>query len=112
MVTDTVGATEEEWFSYLDRVESEAGVRDLSVQNGFDKTAFSLAASTDTSKPWGYSLTLGERLQQTPLKGSQGILDRLKTDLRSQMAAGQPTQAVVDALTLAYNTAFPASFPG
>ncbi|NEP18737.1 MAG: hypothetical protein F6J97_17860, partial [Leptolyngbya sp. SIO4C1] len=62
-LTDRPFSTEDEWFAHLDQVESEAGLRDLSQPDSFEKAGFAIEAQTAAANgALRVSVTYGEAL--------------------------------------------------
>jgi hypothetical protein len=98
-LTDHRPANEDAWFEFLDQVEIKAGIRG---QDGFDRNALAFEASTASDLSWAYSITYGELLYDSPLDTDDAAIFRIKNQLRSAIAAGDPTGAFVQALSIAY----------
>jgi len=109
-LTDYHPTSEKDWFALLDKVEAEAGIYDPSQSDGFDKNALALEASTATDLSWAYSLTFGERLFGTALDTDEAAA-RIKSQMRTAIAAGDPTGAFVQALDTAYRIYHPPPSP-
>ncbi|MHB0878573.1 MAG: hypothetical protein ACYC5O_21250 [Anaerolineae bacterium] len=101
-LTDFAPAGESDWFAHLDEVESQAGLRDLSQADSFDRSGLAFEATT-ANAAYGYSITYGERLYDTPLDNDQATAG-VKNAMRAAIVAGDPTGAFVTALERAYAT--------
>ncbi len=110
LLTDERTSSEDAWFAYLDEAEADAGLRDLSQTDAFDTNGIAFEASTATDQPWGQSVTLGERLFNTPLD-TDVVIGRIKGQMRNHIAAGDPTEAFVQALNGAYKVIQPILTP-
>ncbi|MFQ3583890.1 MAG: hypothetical protein SNJ85_03005, partial [Cyanobacteriota bacterium] len=106
-LTDARDPTENAWFERIDRVEAEAGLRDLSQADFYDRNGLTLAASTDTTLPWGFNITYGETLYGTRLDTSDREYERLRSEVRNLLRRGDPSQALVTGLTESYTLAYP-----
>ncbi|MFQ3583429.1 MAG: hypothetical protein SNJ85_00640 [Cyanobacteriota bacterium] len=106
-LTDARDLTENAWFERIDRVEAEAGLRDLSQADFYDRNGLTLAASTDTTLPWGFNITYGETLYGTRLDTSDREYERIRTNVRYLLRQGDPSQALVTGLTESYALAYP-----
>ncbi|MDY7042495.1 MAG: hypothetical protein SVX38_16710, partial [Chloroflexota bacterium] len=109
-LTDQRPESENDWFALLDQTEADAGLRDLSQADSFDKNTLALEASTATDLTWAYSVTYGERLFDTPLDTDEATRE-IKNQMRRAIAAGDPTGAFVQALSTAYETNHPPPSP-
>lgn len=105
-LTDRRPQSEDDWFVLLDQVEAEIGIRGA---DGFDKNALAFEASTATDLSWAYSVTYGELLYDSPLDTDEAAILRIKNQMRTAIAAGDPTGAFVQALNTAYEVNHPAS---
>jgi hypothetical protein len=105
-LTDHRPASEDDWFALLDQVEEEAGVRS---PDGFDKNVLAFEASTASDLSWAYSVTYGELLYDSPLDTDDAAIFRVKSQMRNGIAAGDPTDAFVQALNTAYEINYPAA---
>ena len=105
-LTDYRPESEDDWFTLLDQVEEEVGVLD---SEGFDKNVLALEASTASDLGWAYSVTYGELLYDSPLDADDAAVFRVKTQMRNSIAAGDPTDAFVQALNIAYEINHPAA---
>ena len=106
LLTDYRAPSEEDWFTFLDQAESEAGVRSLSQSDSFNNDALAFEASTASDLPWGCNVTFGERLFNSALDTDEAI-GKIKGQMRNHIAAGDPTTAFVKALTLSYEIRYP-----
>jgi hypothetical protein len=107
LLTDYTPQNEAEWFDFLDQAEARAGVRDLSLADSFDKNALSLAASTNNLASWGFTITYGEQLYDTPLDSNQAA-GQIKAAMRQVLLEGRsPEQAFVEGLSSAYRINHP-----
>jgi hypothetical protein len=106
-LTDREPANEQEWFNILDQAEAQAGIRDPSQADSFQRNALAFEATTATDLPFAVSITYGERLYGTPLDTDQAALDRVKTELRNGIAQGDATTGFVDAIQAAYGVTYP-----
>ncbi len=106
LLTDYHAPTEDAWFDFLDRAEADAGLRDLDQPDVFAVDGIAFEASTATDQPWGHNVTFGERLFDTPLDTDVAI-GIIKNQMRSAIAAGDPTQAFVQALSGSYQMLHP-----
>ncbi|MEN9225289.1 MAG: hypothetical protein Q6M54_07455 [Thermostichus sp. DRC_bins_24] len=106
-LTDARDPTENAWFERIDRVEAEAGLRDLSQADFYDRNGLTLAASTDTTLPWGFNITYGETLYGTRLDTADREYERIKTNVRTLLRRGDPSQALVTGLRESYALAYP-----
>ncbi len=105
-LTDHRPESEDDWFALLDQVEQEIGVLD---SEGFDKNVLAFEASTASDLGWAYSVTYGELLYDSPLDADDAAIFRVKTQMRNGIAAGDPTDAFVQALSTAYDINHPAT---
>lgn len=105
-LTDVQPASEDEWFALLDRVEAEAGFRDLSQSDVFSTNLLALEAST-ANAPFAATLTYGERLFDTPLDRNEGQRIQLASDLRDAIRDGRATEGFTQTLTAAYALNYP-----
>jgi DNA repair exonuclease SbcCD ATPase subunit len=110
LLTDERTSSQDAWFAYLDEAEADAGLRDLSQADAFDTNGIAFEASTATDQPWGQSVTLGERLFDTPLD-TDVVIGRIKGQMRNDIAAGDPTEAFVQALSGSYKVIQPILTP-
>ena len=110
LLTDFRAQSEEQWFEFLDQAEAEAGQRDLSQPDGFEKNALAFEASTATDLAWGYNVTFGERLFDSALD-MDATLFQIQDQMRSSIVAGEPTQAFTQALTISYAATHPPPSP-
>ncbi len=106
-LTDARDPTETAWFKRIDRVEADAGLRDLSQADFYDRNGLTLAASTDTTLPWGFNITYGETLYGTRLDTSDREYERIRTEVRNLLRRGDPSQALVTGLQESYTLAYP-----
>ncbi|MEN9230628.1 MAG: hypothetical protein Q6L68_06955, partial [Thermostichus sp. DG02_5_bins_236] len=106
-LTDARDPTENAWFERIDRVEGEAGLRDLSQADFYDRRGLTLAASTDTTLPWGFNITYGEALYGTRLDTSDHEYDRIRSEVRNLLRSGDPSQALVTGLQQSYTLVYP-----
>jgi len=97
--------SEDEWFTVLDRVESDWGI--YIPSEGFSKSAVAFEATTVTDYPWGHNITHGDNLLGTPLD-SDSERGKIKGQLKNTIASADYTGAFVTALTNSYSVAFPA----
>ncbi|NJN21606.1 MAG: hypothetical protein HC812_11040 [Leptolyngbya sp. RL_3_1] len=109
-LTDARPASENDWFGQLDAVESEAGLRDLTQGDSFEKAAIALAATT-TDLPYGVSLTYGEALYDSPLDTEAARVEALKRTVRDRLAAQDATWALTTGLQESFTLADLASAP-
>jgi len=109
-LTDYDPPNEDAWFTQLDQIESDFGIRDLSKPDHFSKSAIAFEATTITSHPWGHNVTRGERLFVTPLD-TDAAINQIKGQMKNKIAAGDPTAAFVNALEQSYSVAFPPPTP-
>jgi hypothetical protein len=107
-LTDIRPQNEDAWFTLLDQVEADAGLRDLSQPDSFDKNVLAFETSTATDLPWASSITYGESLYDTPLDSDAAVM-RIKSQLREALASGDATQAFAQTVNTAYETNFPRS---
>ncbi|RLC72583.1 MAG: hypothetical protein DRI52_03310 [Chloroflexi bacterium] len=110
LLTDYRPESEDDWFAFLDQAEADAGLRDLSQPDSFDKNALALEASTATDLSWAYSVTYGERLFGTALDADKAIF-QIKSQMRNAIAAGDPTNAFIQALSTSYEINHPPPSP-
>lgn len=103
--TDARPASEDAWFALRDEIESEWRIFNP-ADDTFAKTALAVEVTTDTSKPWGHDIAFGEALFGTPLD-NDATIQRLEGRLKNQVAAGNLTAAIGDALSGSFVTAFP-----
>ena len=106
-LTDDRDPSEQAWFARLDRVEAEAGLRDLSQVDFYDRNGLTVAASTDTFPPWGFNITYGETLYGTRLDTADHEYQRLRAEVRELLRQGDPSQALVVGLQQSYRLAYP-----
>jgi hypothetical protein len=107
-LTDHRPGGEEAWFDFLDQIEVAAGLRDAS---SFDVTGLAFEASTATDLSWAYSVTSGENLYDTKLDKDEQAISRIKSQMREEIAAGDPTAGFVQALGTAYEVNYPPPSP-
>ena len=110
-LTDYQPQSEDDWFARLDQAEVEAGLRDPNATDSLNKNTLAFEASTATDLSWAYTLTYGELLYDTPLDKDEAALFRVKNQMRTAIAAGDPTAAFVGALETAYEINYPDSAP-
>ena len=110
LLTDYRATSEDDWFAFLDQAEAEAGIRDLSQPDAFDKNGIAFEASTATDLAWGYNVTIGEWLYGTALDTDEAV-SRIESLMRNGITAGDPTTAFVQALTLSYEIYHPFPTP-
>lgn len=108
-LTDARDPTENAWFERIDRVEATAGLRDLSQADFYDRNGLTLAASTDTTLPWGFNITYGETLYGTRLDTSDREYERIRSEVRNLLRRGDPSQALITGLSESYTLAYPPS---
>lgn len=106
-LTDARDPSEQAWFERLDRVEAEAGLRDLSQADFYDRSGLTVAASTDTSLPWGFNITYGEALYGTRLDTADREYERIRAAVRDLLRRGDPSQALVAGLRESYLLTYP-----
>jgi hypothetical protein len=108
-LTDYRPTSEDDWFALLDQAEADAGIRG---PDGFDKNALAFeASSTATSLGWAYSVTYGEQLYNTALDTDDMAILQIKQGMRTAIAAGDPTGALVQALSTSYEINHPPPSP-
>jgi hypothetical protein len=107
-LTDYRPASEDDWFALLDQAEADAGIRG---PDGFDKNALAFEASTVTDLSWAYSVTYGEQLYGSALDTDDKAIFQVKSQMRTAIAAGDPTEAFVHALTTSYEINHPPLSP-
>ena len=93
-LTDVRPASEEAWFTLLDGVEAEAGLRDLTQADSFAKAAIALEVTTATDLPYSVSLTYGETLYGSPLDTDEAAVEGIKRRIRDRVAAQDATWAL------------------
>lgn len=96
-LTDYRPGSQTDWFSHIDTVEAEAGLRDLSQPDAFADNGLALEASTATDLSYAYSITFGERLFDSALDTDEAA-SRLREAMRRAIADGDPTRGFVEAL--------------
>jgi hypothetical protein len=69
------------------------------------------AASTDANLNWAQTIRLGARFDNTPLTTNPNLIAQIKSDWQTDIALGNPSRAIVDALTEAYEAAYPPLSP-
>ncbi len=104
LLTDYRAESEDDWFAFLDQAEAEAGIRG---PDGFDKNALAFEASTATDLSWAYSMTYGELLYDSALDTDDKAIFQIKSQMRTAIAAGDPTRAFVQALATSYEINHP-----
>ncbi|MEO0488134.1 MAG: hypothetical protein AAFZ49_01085 [Cyanobacteria bacterium J06659_2] len=109
-LTDVQPASEDAWYSLLDGVEAEAGLRDLTEEDGFNTNAIAFEATT-APVPFGVSLTYGEDFYGTPLDTNDQVLNGVRNALETQLEQNNPTQAFVEGLNLAQQATFAGTAP-
>lgn len=92
-LTDAQPATEDEWYSLLDQVETEAGLRDLSLPDSFQKNGLALAAQARAPKH-EVSVTYGETLYETPIDTSPKF-EGIKQNIRVKLGRGDTEEALI-----------------
>ncbi len=97
-LTDTRPDSEDAWFSVLDQVEAQAGLRDLTQGDSFELDGLALEATTATDLPYAVSITYGEDLYNTPLDTDDAALDRIKRSVRDKIATQDATWALTTGL--------------
>ena len=90
-LTDARPETEDAWFNLLDSVEAEAGLRDLTQTDSFERAAIALEATTATDLPYAVSITYGETLYNTPLDTDDAALEGIKRSVREKIATQDAT---------------------
>lgn len=108
-LTDLTPDDTDAWYTLLDRVEADAGLRDLNQADSFQPGVLALEAST-TGADWATTITYGERLFNTAIDSDEAA-GRIQTALRSGLRAGDPTAGLTDAITTAYEIRFPPPEP-
>ncbi|MBF2036067.1 MAG: hypothetical protein IGR92_11490 [Leptolyngbyaceae cyanobacterium T60_A2020_046] len=98
-LTDARPSSEDAWFTLLDGVEAEAGLRDLSQTDSFRRAAIALEATTATDLPYAVSITYREALYNTPLDTNPAGIDRIKASIREKIAGQDATWALTTGLT-------------
>jgi hypothetical protein len=104
-LTDTRPGSEDAWFGQLDAVESEAGLRDLTQDDSFEKAAIALAATTAADVPYGVTLTYGETLYDSPLDTNAARVEAIKRTVRDRLAAQDATWALTTGLQESFTLA-------
>jgi hypothetical protein len=107
-LTDHRPGSEDEWFAFLDQAEMDVGLRDAT---GFAVNGLAFEASTATDLFWAYSVTYGEHLYDTKLDTDEQARLEMQDQMRAAIAAGDPTQAFVQALDESYEINYPPPSP-
>ena len=97
-LTDVRPDSEDAWFNLLDSVEAEAGLRDLTQTDSFERSAIALEVTTATDLPYSVSLTYGETLYDSPLDTNAAAVDGIKRTIRDRVAAQDATWALTTGL--------------
>ena len=97
-LTDVRPASEDAWFTLLDGVEAEAGLRDLTQADSFERAAIALEVTTATDLSYGVSLTYGETLYGSPLDTNEAALEGIKRRVRDRVASQDATWALTTGL--------------
>ncbi|MDA0266383.1 MAG: hypothetical protein O3A14_05345 [Cyanobacteria bacterium] len=104
-LTDARPTSEGAWFSQLDAVESEAGLRDLTQADSFEKAAIALGATTAADLPYSVSLTYGEALWDSPLDRETARVEAIKRTVRDRLASQDATWALTTGLQESFTLA-------
>ncbi|MEM9001979.1 MAG: hypothetical protein AAGE59_00495 [Cyanobacteria bacterium P01_F01_bin.86] len=97
-LTDARPANEDAWYTLLDRVEVEAGLRDLNQADSFDLNGIALEVTTAIDLPYAVSVTYGEDLYNTPLDTNAAALDAIKNSVGDKIATRDATWALTTGL--------------
>ncbi len=106
-LTDYSPTSEGDWFSTLDQVEMALGLR---REDGFfnNENAFILEATTSTSQPWGWNITFGDTLINSPLEARKS---EVSGTLKNGILSGDVALGYISALKLTNQIAFPVVQP-
>ncbi|MEO1297181.1 MAG: hypothetical protein AAFW75_15615, partial [Cyanobacteria bacterium J06636_16] len=97
-LTDTRPESEDAWFSVLDQVEAESGLRDFTQGDSFEFDGIALEATTATDLSYAVSITYGEDLYNTPLDTNEAALEGIKRNVRDKIATQDATWALAAGL--------------
>ncbi|MEL6384674.1 MAG: hypothetical protein AAFQ89_19885 [Cyanobacteria bacterium J06626_18] len=97
-MTDTRPESEDAWFSVLDQVEAESGLRDFTQGDSFEFDGIALEATTATDLSYAVSITYGEDLYNTPLDTNEAALEGIKRNVRDKIATQDATWALAAGL--------------
>lgn len=106
-LTDDRPRNEEQWYELLDRVEADAGLRNLNLPDSFDRNVVAFENSTAPELNWASTITYGEALYGSPLDTDDATVLAIKKSMRDAIADGDPTRANVDALNATYEINHP-----
>ncbi|MCP4423514.1 MAG: hypothetical protein GY803_03385, partial [Chloroflexi bacterium] len=101
-LTDDSPASENDWFTLLDLVEAEVGLRDLSQADSFSHNGLAIEASTASVAPWSPTITYGTWLFDTNLDANETNLTQLKDNLRAAIQSGNASAGFAQTLEHAY----------
>ncbi|MGD1907771.1 MAG: hypothetical protein ACFB0C_17525, partial [Leptolyngbyaceae cyanobacterium] len=90
-LTDARPTSEDAWFNQLDAVESEAGLRDLTQADSFEKAAIALEAPTAADLPYRVSFTYAQPLWDRPLHTDTARIEALKRTVREHLPSHHAT---------------------
>ncbi len=105
-LTDQVPRSEDEWFSLLDQIEMDAGLRAPGDEGSFRRNGLAFEASTKGNVPWTNTITYGEDLFDSSLD-TDSALERIKEAMYAGLQENDATKAFVDAISASYEVSYP-----